>query len=84
MITQAQFEKKVCRAMGWSYSNGWAFEKTPEGLNITGEMHKTRDLIKQKLCLSCSKPIGDNDWQEITTLKRFGQMLFEHKNCTEV
>lgn len=32
-------------------------------------------------CLNCREPIGKLPYQEVTTLARFGQMLFEHVEC---
>lgn len=32
-------------------------------------------------CISCHQPIGNLEYKEITTLARFGQMLFEHVTC---
>lgn len=38
-------------------------------------------LVPSKLCLMCQQPIGALEWREVTTLARFGQMLFEHVQC---
>lgn len=40
-------------------------------------------LAPGKLCLVCKLPIGTLAWREVTTLARFGQMLFEHEECPE-
>ena len=34
-------------------------------------------------CLYCNKPIGDQEFVEITILARFGQMLFAHEKCDQ-
>lgn len=39
--------------------------------------------VKTKLCIMCKEPIGDLEYQEVTGLARFGQMMFEHKACSE-
>lgn len=39
------------------------------------------DDVKKVTCLMCDKPIGDLPYDEVTGLARFGQMMFEHKNC---
>lgn len=77
-------DMKICRMMNWSYRGGWAFEKTGDQLNVTGKLHKVREEIKKKLCMNCKKSIGDYEWKEVSTLARFGQMLFEHADCSEV
>lgn len=37
--------------------------------------------VPSRLCLLCKLPIGTRAWREVTTLARFGQMLFEHEVC---
>lgn len=37
--------------------------------------------VPSKRCLMCKLRIGDQPWREVTTLARFGQMLFEHEDC---
>ena len=83
-MTDRQLDMKICRIMGWTYQKGWAFATTGNKENVTGKLAETREKIKAILCLSCNKPIGNYEWSEVSTLARFGQMLFEHKNCTEV
>jgi hypothetical protein len=39
------------------------------------------DKVPSVHCLSCEEPIGDEPYEEITILARFGQMLFSHKRC---
>lgn len=34
-------------------------------------------------CLMCNAPIGTEQWVEVTSLARFGTMLFRHKRCEE-
>lgn len=84
MPNQRTIDIRICKMMNWSYSRGWAFEKTGDKLNVTGQMQKVREQIKAKLCMKCEHPIGDHAWREVTTLARFGQMLFEHLQCPEV
>ncbi len=43
------------------------------------------DKVKETLCLHCSEPIRDEEYEEVRTLARFGTMMFIHKRCdTEV
>ena len=37
--------------------------------------------VPSRLCLMCKLPIGTRAWRVVTTLARFGQMLFEHEVC---
>ena len=39
------------------------------------------DKVPEKLCLICAEPIGAEEYVEITTCARFGQMMFRHKKC---
>ena len=39
------------------------------------------DAVSKVLCFYCSQPIGNEEYREITTLARFGQMMFIHKRC---
>ncbi len=47
-------------------------------------MSYDKSKVKYKLCIACSKPIGDHEYEEVTTFARFGQMLFKHKGCVEM
>jgi hypothetical protein len=42
------------------------------------------EKVPEKLCLNCDQPIGDHKWREVTTLARFGQMMFEHEDCSDL
>jgi len=83
-MSDRQIDMKICKMMNWTYQRGWAFETTGDKLNVTGELIKTREKIKTKLCMMCDKPIGDYEWKEVAICARFGQMMFEHKDCSEV
>lgn len=39
------------------------------------------DQVKNKKCLICNELIGDNMFEEVKTLARFGTMLFAHVLC---
>ena len=39
--------------------------------------------VPGRKCLMCDELIGEREWREVTTLARFGQMLFEHVICPE-
>lgn len=39
------------------------------------------DRVAAVRCINCHEPIGDSEYNEVTTLARFGQMLFEHTTC---
>ena len=39
------------------------------------------DRVCNVLCLYCSRPIGGEEYTEITQCARFGQMLFAHRRC---
>lgn len=39
------------------------------------------DKVPKVKCLFCHKPIGDEEYVEVITVARFGQMLFAHKRC---
>lgn len=41
------------------------------------------DAVPHVKCLLCDTPIGNEDYVEIKTTARFGQMLFAHKRCDE-
>lgn len=43
-----------------------------------------KSKVKDVICISCHKPIGDSDYEEVKIFARFGQMLFRHKDCIEV
>ena len=81
MADQRKTDMKICRLMGWQYSGGWAFDKSAGGVNVTGKLEKVRNEIKAKRCLMCDDPIGDDEWQPVQTLERFGQALFRHAAC---
>ncbi len=38
--------------------------------------------VKEKLCISCHKPIGNKPFEEVRIFARFGQILFRHKECS--
>ena len=82
-MSDKQIDMKICRMMNWTYQGGWAFETIGAKINVTGELIKKREQIKAINCLICKKPIGNCEWSEVTTLSRFGQMLFEHKDCSD-
>jgi len=42
-----------------------------------------RNQVPGIQCLLCGKPIGHEEYIEVTTLARFGQMAFMHKRCAE-
>lgn len=37
--------------------------------------------VPGKRCLICGSCIGDEEYVEVLTLARFGQMLFRHSRC---
>lgn len=37
--------------------------------------------VSKVLCLVCDRPIGHEEYTEVTVLARFGQMMFIHKRC---
>jgi hypothetical protein len=37
--------------------------------------------VSKVKCLICNIPIGNEEYVEVNTLARFGQMLFAHKRC---
>ena len=37
--------------------------------------------VRRVRCLYCDRPIGNGPYRPITTLARFGQMLFRHEDC---
>lgn len=41
------------------------------------------DQVKGIKCLHCGAPIGEEYYHEITTLARFGQILFVHQRCNK-
>lgn len=42
-----------------------------------------RTKVPTKKCIMCHELIGDRPWEEVTTLARFGQMLFAHTDCDD-
>lgn len=52
-----------------------------EGITEAIAKNVTRYLNGDIKCLMCDQIIGDAPMKEVTTLKRFGQMLFEHSEC---
>ena len=60
--------------MKWGIGSPWIRRPHPKyGYDL--------DKVPEKLCLICEKPIGGEEYTEITQCARFGQMLFAHRRC---
>jgi hypothetical protein len=40
-----------------------------------------KSKVNNKYCISCHKPIGNKEYEEVNIFARFGNMLFRHKDC---
>lgn len=51
-------------------------------MSLAAAGYRLEDVAAKK-CLLCSEPIGELAYEEVTTLARFGQMLFSHLLCPQ-
>lgn len=86
---------RTCRSCGCSESNACVTEGTPchwieedlcsacMGALPISDSGPGYDITKVPFvrCLFCEEPIGNEPYEEIPILSRFGQMLFGHKRC---